>query len=347
MTTSAASSTSNSPVRVALIGCGNRGVNALGVGINESSSLQLVAVCDVDRARADAAAARLGVPAAYDHRALLNQHDLHAVVVATSARWHVPVALDAVRAGKHLLVEKPLAESVAASRELVTAAEAAGVAGMMGYQGRFTDFALRMKEQAEAIRPIQGLITRQRGPFRIQFFFGDHFGGIMDHATHDIHLALWLMGGAPTAVMGSVSRGFIRGDDTIEFVSLIVELDGGRRSLTLTGSMHGPQTPNVVQLVGTRGTVTSLDRRTLRVTRHGGIVEPAPAAPPDLESSQVDTAGEADATAALLDHFADLAAGRTHEQRGATLREGMYAVAVTEAAVESARTGRRVELDLG
>ncbi len=342
-----ASTVPNAPICAALIGCGNRGVNALGVGINDSASIELVAVCDVDRARADEAAARLGVPAAYDHRALLNQHDIQAVVVATSAKWHVPVALDAVRAGKHILVEKPLAESVASSRELVKAAEAAGVTGMMGYQGRFTDFSLRLKEQADAIQPVQGLITRQRGPFRVQFFFGDHYGGIMDHATHDIHLALWLMGGAPTAVLGSVSRGFIRGDDTIEFVSLIVELDGGRRSLTLTGSMHGPQTPNIVQLVGARGSVTSLDRRTLSVTRHGGIVEPAPATPPDLTTSNVDTSGEADATAALLDHFADLVAGRTRDQRGATLREGMYAVAVTEAAVESARTGRRVELSLG
>ncbi|HEV2122047.1 MAG TPA: Gfo/Idh/MocA family oxidoreductase, partial [Chloroflexota bacterium] len=266
-------------VTTALIGCGNRGVNAHGTAARQSQKLDLVAVCDLDEARLRDASDTLGVAGERDYRRLLERDDLQSVIIATSAKWHVPVALDAVRAGKHILVEKPLADSAASSRKLVDEAEAAGVIGMVGYQARLTDFAERLQREAEAVHPMQSLITRQRAPFRPQFFFPEHYGGIMDALTHDIHLALWVMGGTPTGVYGSVTRGTILGDETIEFVSLIVEFEGGRRTATLTGSMVGLQTPNIVQVVGTRGTITSLDRKTLQIVRHAGVTEPAPARP--------------------------------------------------------------------
>ena len=333
------------PVRTALIGCGNRGVNAIGAWAKQSSKLELVAVCDVDEARAQAAGQALGVPAERNHQRLLERYDLQSVLIATSAKWHVPVALDAVQAGKHVFVEKPLADSAAAGRQLAAAAAAARVVGIVGYQLRFSPFAQAFKRAAAAVEPIQGLVTRQRGPFRSQFFFPEHYGGIMDHTTHDIHFTLWLMGGAPTGVYASIRRGLIQGDETIEFANILVEFDGGQRAASIVASMHGMQTPNVVQIVGARGTVTSTDRKTLRLVRHGGITAPLPAQPEGLDVHTEETGGEGgDTTGALLDHFADLVAGVTSEQHAATFWEGADAVAVTEAAVQSAQTGRRVSL---
>jgi len=273
-----------SSVGVALIGCGNRGVNSHGKVARNTPNLRLVAVCDVDEERAAAASDHLGVPAETDHRRLLGRDDVQGFIVATSAKWHVPVALDAVRAGKHVLVEKPLADSIESSRELVRAAEQAGVVGITGYQLRFSGFALAFKRETEQIDPLQALVTRQRGPFRQQFFFPDHFGGIMDHASHDIHLALWLMGGEPTGVYASVARGHILDDETIELANILVELEGGRRAASIVASMHGLQTPNVVQVVGARGSVTTTDRSTLTVVRHGGITQPLPAQPEGCRS---------------------------------------------------------------
>jgi predicted dehydrogenase len=288
-----------------LVGCGNRGVNA--------------------------------------HGRLATQSP---VLVATSAPWHVPVALAAVRAGKHVLVEKPLADTAAAARDLVQAAAQAGVVGLVGYQWRLSAFTAALVREAAALDPMQALVTRQRGPFRPQFFFPAHYGGIMDHLAHDIHLALLLMGGAPTGVSASVTRGLIRHDETLECANVLVEFEGGRRSATIIGSMHGIRTPNIVQVVGRYGSVTTTDRQTLQVVRHGGITAPLPAQPAGLETTLVDTGGDGgDATGAMLAHFADLIAGRTTEQRGTTLREGMDAVAVMEAAVEAARSGRRVPID--
>lgn len=341
-----ANSPSHSPVGIALIGCGNRGVNAHGKMAKSLPGLRLAAVCDVDEARAAAAGDALGVPAELDHRRVLERQDVDAVLIATSAAWHVPVALDAIQAGKHLLIEKPLADSTDAAHRLIRAAEASGVVAMVGYQQRFSPFALALQREAAAVEPLQALVTRQRGPFRQQYFFSDHHGGIMDTATHDIHLALWLMGGRPTGVYATVTRGHILGDDTIELASLIIEFEEGRRAASVVASMHGIQTPSVIQVVGARGSVTSLDRRSLSVVRHGGITAPLPAQPEGLESRTVDTPGDSgDATGAMLEHFAALVAGTETAQRGATLREGAHAVAVTEAAVQAAQTGRRVSID--
>src|SRR6266511_3042107 len=111
---------------VILIGCGNRGISGHGRRARRSRSLELVAVCDIDQGRLDTAQQQLEVPGERDYRKLLDRADVQAVIVATTAPYHVPIALDAVRAGKHVLVEKPLAESTAAGRELVEAVEAAG-----------------------------------------------------------------------------------------------------------------------------------------------------------------------------------------------------------------------------
>ena len=340
-------------VTTALIGAGNRGVAAHGQGVQRSDKLELLAVCDVDADRAEKAAEQLGCDAETDHRRLLDRKDLQSVIIATGTRWHVPLALDFVRAGKHVLVEKPLSDTAAAGRELAQAARQAGVIGMVGYQARFTDFVIDLRREVEQIDPLQALVTRQRNPFRQQFFFADHYGGIMDALTHEIHLALHIMGASglqPTSVFGSITRGTILGDETIEATSILVEYSppdgrGPTRTVMLYGSMFGIQTPNLVQVIGLKGTVTTTDRKSLKIVRHAGVAEPAPGRPVNLETTTVETAGEgANATAAMLDHFADLITGQAKEQRGATLEEGWQAVAVTQAAVESAKTGRRITL---
>jgi predicted dehydrogenase len=328
-----------------LIGCGNRGVNGHGRRARGSRSLELVAVCDVDEGRLAAASQQLEVPGERDYRRLLDRADVQSVIVATTAPYHVPIALDAVRAGKHVLVEKPLAESTAAARELVEAAEAAGVVGMVGYQNRFTAFGTALKRVAGEVEPMQMLITRPRRPMNRQFFSPRHHDGVADHTTHDIDLALWAMAGEPEAVYGTTTRGTVLGDETIEYLNLLVEYDGGRRTLAVQASMLGLDVPAVCYVIGTYGTAWTDDRRSLRVTRHERIVTPGPQTPvPGLSQETIDTSATGDDNQTMLDHFGDLVARRETAQRGATLREGMLAVAITEAMVRSTETGCRVPL---
>lgn len=332
--------------KTVLIGCGNRGVTGHGRRARQSRALELVAVCDVDAGRLAGAARQLEVPGEADYRRLLERPEVQAVIVATTAPSHAPIALDAVRAGKHVLVEKPLAENTAAARELVQAAEAAGVVGMVGYQHRFSAFGAALKRVAGEIEPLQMLITRPRRPLNRQFFSPRHHDGVADHATHDIDLALWAMGGQPQTVYGTTTRGTLLGDETIECLSALVEYDGGRRTLAVLATMLGVGVPALCYVVGAGGTAWTDDRKSLRVTRHGRILEPGPQTPiPGLAGETIDTAGSGDDNQTMLDHFGDLICGRETVQRGATLREGMRANAITEALVRATETGARVPLD--
>ena len=146
-----------------------------------------------------------------------------------------------------------------------------------------------------------------------------------------------------------MQRGTITGDRTIEFASLLIDFDGRTRSAFVQSSMFGAtRARNIVQFVGTRGVVTSLDRRTLHVARHGGVGEPGPRPPRDMEVRTVETpeTGYQKDTVALLEHFADLVAGRADRDHplACTLEQGADTIAVMAAMVRSFEEGRRVAL---
>ena len=336
-------------VRVVLIGCGGRGTSAHGAWAVKSERLDLVAVCDVDAGRLQAASARLGVPGEADYRRLLARADVQGVLIATGARWHAPIALEAIAAGKHVFVEKPLADSPESADAMACAVRAAGLVGVVGYQFRMSPFAAALAAELPAIEPVQALLTVQRGPMAPQYFFPDHYGGVLDTATHTIHLALWAMGGQAEGVMAHVRRGTIAGDQTIEYASLLIDFDGGTRSAALVTSMFGVRAPNLVEFVGSHGVVSSTGRLTagvLQVVRHAGVGKPGAGLPEGLEVRTVETAAGRPDTEALLDHFADLIEGKADAARptACTFEQGAEAVAVTAAMARSAQEGRRVTL---
>ena len=334
-------------VRVAMVGCGNRGVHQLGGLLRRMEQFQVVAVSDVDAPRMADAAQFLEAEPEPDQERLFARRDVDAVVVATGVRWHVPIALAAVAAGKHVFIEKPLSDTAGQARKLADAADAAGVVGLVGYQHRFNPTWVRLAELLPEIDPVQGLWTMQRGPLNPQFFIPDPFGGIVDTTTHTLDLALWTMGLPPEGVVANVRRGTIQHDRTIEYVSLIVDFAGGTRSTTLVSSMFGVALPNICQFAGSRGTAWSDDGRKLHIARHVGVKEPGARNPDGLTREDIETENPGDTTTLMLAHFSDLIEGRadrTHP-RGCTLRQGAATAAVQAATVIAAEEGRRVRLE--
>src|SRR5688500_12213157 len=162
-------------VTTALIGAGNRGVAAHGQGALRSDTLNLVAVCDVDADRAKAAGEQLRVRAETDHKKLVDDKDLQAVIIATGTRWHVPLALDFVRAGKHVLFQNQHSNAASARYELASPAQQQGTNGMVDYLASFTALMDNLGCETKTINVINALVARQHHPFRLQFFFGDHY----------------------------------------------------------------------------------------------------------------------------------------------------------------------------
>lgn len=333
------------PVSVAIIGAGQRGLQ-LANQLANSERLQLAAVCDVDAERASAASQSLGVPAETDHKKILERTDIDAILIATGARWHAPVALDVLAAGRHVYCEKPLADTPQVARRMADAADAAGTVALVGYQQRFTPFSALLAAELPQIEPVQALITAQRGVMNPQYFFPDAYGGIGDFVTHTIDMALWTMGGRPGGVTGHIRRGTITGDQTLEYLSFILDFDGGERSATLVTSMLGFRVANLVEYVGSRGTLWTTDGRTVHIGNHPGIHEAGNKPPEGLETRDVNCPGSGDTTRQSLEHFAALAAGEKPDRspHACTFAEGANALAVGAAAVLAAEQGRRVDL---
>jgi len=135
---------------IAVIGAGYWGPN-LARNFSASEEWELLAICDLDRDRAQALADRVSAtPRVYtDLAELLSRDDLDAVAVATPASTHHDVALAALRAGKHVLVEKPLADSRERAGEMVREAALRGLTLMADHTYCYTPAVLKIRELIE------------------------------------------------------------------------------------------------------------------------------------------------------------------------------------------------------
>jgi predicted dehydrogenase len=133
-----------SPLRAAVVGTGRIAVQHLGC-LARLPVADTVAVCDVSPARAEAAAARWGVPRWYvDHRRLLAEQSPDVVHVTTPPTGHLPLALDALASGAHVIVEKPAAPDLAGVARLLAAAQAADRHVVESYTYVFSEQAQRL-----------------------------------------------------------------------------------------------------------------------------------------------------------------------------------------------------------
>jgi len=114
------------PIRVGVLGCGHVSDQYF-VGCSRFKILRLVACADLDRERAEQKAAEHGVSSTCSPPELLERHDVDLVVNLTPPLTHAEISRAAIRMGKHVWSEKPLAASVAEAAELVQSAREAGV----------------------------------------------------------------------------------------------------------------------------------------------------------------------------------------------------------------------------
>ncbi|MCL5946753.1 MAG: Gfo/Idh/MocA family oxidoreductase, partial [Chloroflexi bacterium] len=116
-------------VQLGMIGAGAvaRGMYLPVIQRLAGDNVRLVAVADRDPARAEALAQLTGARSYADHQLLLVQPGLDAVIVATPIGTHAAIALDALRAGKHVLLQKPMATTLAEADALIAMAQQSGV----------------------------------------------------------------------------------------------------------------------------------------------------------------------------------------------------------------------------
>src|SRR5262245_27951474 len=134
----------SNPPTIAVVGAGYWGVNHIR---NYSELGALAVVCDTSRASIDAISARhQGVRTESDLERVLVDDSINGVVIATPAETHYSLARRVIDAGKHLLVEKPLALNVDEGQRLVELAESRGVILQVGHLLEYHPAVLRLAE---------------------------------------------------------------------------------------------------------------------------------------------------------------------------------------------------------
>jgi predicted dehydrogenase len=200
-------------LRIGLVGAGGIGV-LRARALAASLDAVMVAVADPDEGRAGAVAAPVGARTFTSHRALLDWGRVDALIISTPPQLHEPIALDAFTAGKHVLCEKPLSNSVASCRRMVEAARAAGVTLATGFNHRYFAAIRLVKDALESgdlgdldhVRSFAGHIglpELQGAPWLTDpKVMGG--GALMDNGIHLLDLTRYVLGEVKS-VMGAYS----------------------------------------------------------------------------------------------------------------------------------------------
>jgi len=199
------------PVRVAVIGAGFMGERHARIyaGLPD---VELIAVCDVREAAASDLADRTGARAYSDFRQLLGRDDLDAVSVCTPDALHREPCELAARAGRHVLVEKPIATTVADAEAIVEAAARARVTLLVGHCLRFDpryDQARQAVGQGE-LGILQTVYTRRANTVAAQDRLGGRCSLPLFLGVHDYDVMRWLTGSEVERVTAESKWGLLR-----------------------------------------------------------------------------------------------------------------------------------------
>ena len=136
-------------LKVGIIGCGGIANGKHMPSIKKVQNLEMVAFCDIIRERAEKAAREYGTPDAKvytDYKEMLKDESINNVRVLTPNRLHAQISIDAMRAGKHVLCEKPMANTLEECEAMVRAAEESG---------RFSCFCIVFRTRLCVLKVLQ------------------------------------------------------------------------------------------------------------------------------------------------------------------------------------------------
>lgn len=250
-------------VRIAVIGVGNMGFNHA-KWLTNLPNIRLAAVCDIDKERADYVSGELDVDAYYSHQELFEKADIDAVLVATPHYSHVPISLDALEKGLHILVEKPIAVQASEAKRLNAAAQSKpDLVYAEMFMQRTYGYWRKIKsmiddgELGKLVR-VTWIITDwfrtqayyNRNPWRATWE-GEGGGVLMNQSVHNLDLYQWMVG-MPVRVRGFASPGKYHNIEVEDEVTAYFEHANGMVGHFITSTGESPGT-NRLEIVGELG----------------------------------------------------------------------------------------------
>ncbi|MEM1996830.1 MAG: Gfo/Idh/MocA family oxidoreductase [Candidatus Bathyarchaeia archaeon] len=211
-------------VRIAVVGAGFWGRNHVRV-LSEIPEAELVAVCDIDKQRADALSEKYGLKSYDDSVKMYKNEELDAVTICVWSSKLAEESIKALKMGKHVFVEKPMASSVREAQRALNLAEAKNLKLQVGFIERFNPGVRRVKKAIDdGVIGSLVLATARRvskWPQRI----GD-VGVVRDTAIHDIDVMRFLFNEDPSTVYANI--GYLQHEKIEDYAQIMLTFSSGR-----------------------------------------------------------------------------------------------------------------------
>jgi UDP-N-acetylglucosamine 3-dehydrogenase len=309
---------------VAVIGTGFWGKNHARV-FKELAETELVAICDIEAERAKTVANQFGVKPYTSPSRMLRNESIEAVSVCTWSTSLAKVALKALKAGKHVLVEKPMAANVKQAEKLLKTAEKEDLHLTIGFLMRFIPGLQHIRKAVEDKtlgEPVCATAKRvTQWPERI----GD-VGVVKDTAIHDIDVMRYVFNEDPVAVYAKTGNmGHIKFED---YAQIMLTFKGGK-SAFIEANWLTPYKTRLLVVTGSEA-IMKLDYITqeLTIEKAKETIQPRYALQEPLKLE--------------LQHFARCIAKK--EKPLITGKDGLRALQIAEAALKSSATGKVIKL---
>ena len=226
------------PLKIGLIGAGGASSRHLPAFIQFPGRVRLTAICDYIRSHAESIAEETGCRELYcDAEMMLRRADIDAVDICINTAEHYTIAMSAIDAGKHVLVEKPMATNLEDCQRMIAAAEKKGVVLMAGQCRQFMPMYRATKKAiargdigcVRAVRFDTMLDIPSFAPYGHWMLNGAQAGGgvVISQCIHGIDLMRYFIGDVVrvTAICRNTSSLFLRGAEN--FACAILEFENG------------------------------------------------------------------------------------------------------------------------
>ncbi|MFC9690545.1 Gfo/Idh/MocA family protein [Kribbella sp. NPDC056951] len=352
-------------MRFAVVGAG--AIGTVHARLLEALDDELVAVVDQDLERAQKLADQYGARASPDAASAYAEVD--AVSICLPSALHADAAIEALYAGKHVLVEKPVDITLAAADRLIAAQRETGRTVSVVSQRRFQEPVVRIKEAVESGalgRITSGIV--ESAFYRPQSYYdGDGWrgtlavdggGALMNQGIHALDLLVWMLG-RPVQVSAQTAQLAHQNLEVEDVAAATITFESGAIGLLLASTAAYPGRAVRLSIHGDQGIAVMDDDRLVALTTEGGEgVERHTSSRPGEGAAGGVGRGVAEAATpsgadgwgpvqlAHLAQYRDFV-GAVVEGRapGVGVADGRRALATVLAVYESARVGRPVEVD--
>lgn len=226
--------------------------------------VKVTGIADEERSRVEAAAEKHGAAYYADYRELLAT-DVDAVVICSENVRHAPMTIDAARAGKHVLCEKPLGVSVEEMQAMIAACEENGVQLMTAFPCRYLTAVVQAKQAVDQgeIGDIIAIKGTNRGSLPGGWFRNPALSGggaLLDHTVHVMDLMNWLIPSRVTEVYAYAATLFHEGLGVDDAGMIHVRFENGAFGAIDTSWSRPKSFPTwgdvTMEIVGTKGSIS-------------------------------------------------------------------------------------------